>query len=400
MADTEFDLRGLPQQSGASQAETSIIYDAIVIGCGGVGSATLYHLASRGATVLGLDAFPPGHDRGSSHGQTRIIRQAYFEHPDYVPLLKRAYELWAELEAGRPEPLYHETGLLQVGPPDGRVLPGVLASAREHDVAVEALTAEEVEDRFPGFAVPDSLSAVLEQGAGYLLVEDCVMAHIEQARRHGAELRTGNRVTRWQASGDTVVVETETDRFEARHLIVTAGAWAAQLLADLNLELQILRKHLHWYANAEPGYRSARGAPIFLYEVPAGIFYGFPQIDDLGVKVAEHSGGEAVTNPSSLDRSPDHQDRLRVEQFLNSYLPGVSSISTRHEACMYTMSPDEHFIVDRHPYRDNVLFAAGLSGHGFKFTSVLGELLADLALDGETGLLYDFLRLGRLQQPA
>ncbi len=374
-----------------------MIYDAIVIGCGGVGSAALYHLAGRGATVLGLDRFSPGHDRGSSHGQTRIIRRAYFEHPDYVPLLERAYQLWAELEAGWPEPLYHETGLLQVGPPDGKVLPGVLASAREHDLAVDSLTAEEVEDRFPGFVVPDSLSAVFEQGAGYLLVEDSVKAHIEQARSRGAELRTGKPVTRWQASGDTVVVETETDRFEARHLIVTAGAWAAKLLADLNLELRVLRKHLHWYANAEPGYRSVRGAPIFLYEVPAGIFYGFPQIDDFGVKVAEHTGGEAVTDASGLDRSLDQQDQLRVKQFLTSYLPGVSSISTRHEACMYTMSPDENFIVDRHPYRDNVLFAAGLSGHGFKFTSVLGELLADLALDGETELPYEFLRAGRFE---
>jgi len=377
-----------------------MIYDAIVIGTGGVGSAALYHLARRGASVLGLDRFSPGHDRGSSHGQTRIIRKAYFEHPDYVPLLDRAYELWAELEQGRSEPLYHQTGLLQVGPADGLVLPGVLESAREHDLPVESLTAAEVTERFPGFVVPEALSAVFEEQAGYLLVEESVMAHIEHARRHGAELRTGRPVTRWQSSGDTVVVETETDRFEARNLIVTAGAWAARLLANLDLELEVQRKHLHWYANAEPNYRSARGAPIFLYEVPAGIFYGFPQIDDFGVKVAEHTGGEPVADPSSLDRSLDEQDQLRVEQFLKFHLPGVSAISTRHEACMYTMSPDEHFIVDRHPHRDNVLFAAGLSGHGFKFTPVLGEILADLAHDGETSYPYEFLKLHRFRQPA
>lgn len=222
-------------------------------------------------------------------------------------------------------------------------------------------------------------------------------AQIELARRNGAELRIGSPVIRWQSSGDRVVVETETDRFEGRHLIVTAGAWAGGLLADLGLELEIIRKHLHWYANAEPGYREARGAPIFLYEVPAGIFYGFPQIDDYGVKVAEHTGGEPVTDPTELDRSLDQQDQLRVEQFLKSHLPGVSSISTRHEACMYTTSKDEHFLLDRHPHRDNVLFAAGLSGHGFKFTSVLGELLADLTIDGDTDLPYDFLRLNRFE---
>lgn len=376
-----------------------MIYDAIVIGCGGVGSATLYHLASRGARVLGLDRFPPGHDRGSSHGQTRIIRRAYFEHPDYVPLLKRAYELWSELEQRQPRPLYHETGILQIGPPDGTVLPGVLASAEQHDLSVERLSAADVSERFPGFVVPDSLGAVFEQGAGYLLVEDCVMAHIEQARRHGAELHTGEPVTRWQASGNTVVVETETNRYEARHLIVTAGAWAARLLADLDLGLEVRRKHLHWYASAAPDYRANRGAPIFLYEVPKGVFYGFPQIDDLGVKVAEHTGGEVVSDASRLDRSTDDQDRLRVEQFLKYHLPGVSAVSTRHEACMYTMSPDEDFIVDRHPYLDNVLFAAGLSGHGFKFTAVLGEVLADLALAGETKLPYQFLGADRLPQP-
>ncbi len=375
------------------------MYDVIVLGCGGVGSAALYHLASRGARVLGIDQFAPGHDRGSSHGQTRVIRQAYFEHPDYVPLLQRSYDLWFELEQRQSQPLYHQSGVLEIGPPDGEVVPGVLRSAREHDLAVEELTALDVQRRFPGFQMPDGMAAVFEKQAGFLRVEDCVLAHVEQAQRQGAELIASEAVTGWQATKQGVTVETAGQRFEARGLVVTAGAWAAGLLANLlkqaDVELTVQRKHLHWYGNRDPRYREEDGCPVFFYELPEGLFYGFPQVDDLGVKVAEHSGGEAVADPSRLDRALDPQEAQRSERFLEAHLPGVRGPRTRHETCMYTMSPDGHFLVDRHPRWPNVVFAAGLSGHGFKFASVLGELLADLALQGDSPLPYEFLRVSR-----
>jgi len=375
------------------------VYDVIVIGCGGVGGAALYHLACRGARVLGIDQFAPGHDRGSSHGQTRVIRQAYFEHPDYVPLLQRAYGLWSELEQRQSQRLYHQSGVLEIGPPDGEVIPGVLRSARQHDLAVEELTALDVQRRFPGFQVPEGFAAVYEKQAGFLRVEDCVLAHVQQAQRQGAELIASEAVTGWQATKQGVTVETVGQRFQARGLVVTAGAWAAGLLADLleetDVELEVQRKHLHWYGNRDPRYREADGCPVFFYELPEGLFYGFPQIDDLGVKVAEHSGGEAVADPSRLDRAMDPQEALRSERFLEAHLPGVGGPRTRHETCMYTMSHDGHFLVDRHPWWPNVVFAAGLSGHGFKFASVLGELLADLALQGDSPLPYGFLRVSR-----
>jgi sarcosine oxidase len=370
-------------------------YDVIVLGTGGVGSAALFHLASRGVRVLGLDRFPPGHDRGSSHGQTRIIRQAYFEHSDYVPLLRRAYELWADLEQRRGQSLFYDVGLLEIGPPDGVVIKGVLESARLHNLEVDRLSPADVASRFPGFHIPDGCEAVFERRAGYLLVEQCVLAHLDEAQKLGAELRTGETVLGWTADTGGVTVTTNTQSYSAARLIVTAGAWASQLLSELGVSLHVLAKHLHWYANEDASYRQDSGCPTFFYEMPDGYFYGFPQFDDQGVKIAEHSGGAIVADPLSADRSVDPQDRRRVEQFLSSHLPGVSNRATHHAVCFYTMSPDEHFIVDRHPRHNQVAFAAGLSGHGFKFSTVLGEVLADLVLNGQTPLPIGFLRYDR-----
>jgi monomeric sarcosine oxidase len=371
-------------------------YDVIVLGTGGVGSAAAFHLARRGAKVLGLDRFPGGHANGSSHGETRIIRKAYFEHPDYVPLLNRAYELWAELEQRAGERLYHEVGLIEIGPPDGVVVPGVLASARQHQLRVDELTKREVVERFPAFVVPDGCVAVFEQQAGFLLVERCVLAHLAEATKCGAELRTGETILDWAASERGVTVRTDQNTYAAQKLVVTAGAWAKDLLSDLGIKLRVLRKHLHWYACDDARYRADQGCPAFFYDAPAGHLYGFPQIDDLGVKVADHSGGTEISDPLTDDKSTEARDVQRVEQFMRECLPGVSTKPQRHAVCYYTMSPDQHFIVDRHPDHDNVAFAAGLSGHGFKFTSVLGEVLTDFAIAGTTQLPIEFLTCRRV----
>ncbi len=375
-------------------------YDVIVVGTGGVGSAALMHLAERGARVLGLDRFEGGHDRGSSHGQTRIIRQAYFEHPDYVPLLRRAYELWAKLEHEHEERLFHQAGLLQVGPSDGTVVPGVMDSAQQHDIPVERFSPEEASRRFPGFHVPDRYEAVFEPAAGYLLVEQCVLAHLSQARRWGAEIRADVAVHSLAASPDEVAVLTDGGTILAPRVIVTAGAWSAELLGKLPVRFRVLRKHLHWFANDDARYRRDSGCPAYLYETPEGFFYGFPQFDEWGVKTAMHSGGEEIDDPLAVDRSVDPVELTQVRAFLAAHLPGVSTTTTHHETCFYTMSPDENFIVDFHPQHPNVVLAAGLSGHGFKFTSVLGEALADLALEGHTDLPIGFLGLNRLRSAA
>lgn len=370
-------------------------YDAIVLGVGGVGSATLYHLARRGQKVLGLEQFPIAHDRGSSHGQTRLIRQSYFEHPDYVPLVQRAFDLWRALEAETGRSLYREVGLVQIGPPNGEVLHGVRTSARLHNLPIENLSAREATLRFRGLAVPDDWEAVFETRAGYLLVEECVRAHVAAAVRRGAEVHAEQVVRGWKPDGDGVRVETDRASYRAGRLIVTAGAWAQQILAGLGVQLEVLRKELFWFRTRSDAYRVESGFPGFLYDLPGGCFYGFPQIDDAGIKVAEHSGGRPVPDPANVDRELDQEDLARLAGFVGSYLPDATAECLSHAVCMYTMSPDGHFLLDRHPEYPQVAFAAGLSGHGFKFAGVLGEELARLTIEGQVDPRAEFLGLGR-----
>jgi glycine/D-amino acid oxidase-like deaminating enzyme len=277
---------------------------------------------------------------------------------------------------------------------------------------------------------------VFEPAAGYLRVEQCVLAHLAAAKSQGAELRYGITARGWRKDGSGICVETDQGDFVANKLVITAGPWAPQLLADLGVPLVIRRKHLYWFPNTDRKYHEAGGCPTYLYELTArreagngesriqndaeptrkagtpgdafprrawergqtlhGVYYGFPQIDELGVKVAEHSGGETITDPKSDPRPLDAADLARVEAFLTGYMPGVGRPMKRRSVCFYTMSPDEHFLVDRHPQNDNVFFTAGLSGHGFKFTSVLGEVMADFALRGKSDLPVGFLGLKRL----
>jgi sarcosine oxidase len=370
-------------------------YDAIVLGTGGIGSAVLSAIARRGARVLGLDQFPPAHDRGSSHGQTRLIRQAYFEHPDYVPLVLRSYELWAELAQRRGSELFCETGLLQVGPPDGQVIAGVIASARRHELEIDLLNAQDVQRRWSEFAVPEPLAGVYERRAGVLFVERCVTAHLDDARAAGAELSTDEAVVDFRATDGGITVDTTRGRYAAGRLIITAGPWASRWLGQWGVKLVVRRKPLFWFATASPVYRAANGCPAFLYETPQGVFYGFPELEAGEIKIAEHSGGQIVADPTTVGRQLDPADQARLEAFIAQYLPAVTRRRTSHVVCMYTMSADEHFIVDRLPEDERISFAAGLSGHGFKFAPVLGEALADLALAGQTSLPIDFLSCRR-----
>ena len=366
-------------------------YDAIVLGTGGVGSAALHQLAKRGLHVLGLDRYPGGHSFGSSHGQTRIIRQAYFEHPDYVPLLRRAYELWDEVESESKQHLFHKVGLLEVGPPDGFLIPGVMQSVAEHGVPVEKFSTEEASKEFP-FSIPESMQVVFEPEAGYLLVEPCVRAHLDLAIAAGAEWRR-ETVVDWSHTDTCVEVQTETEKYAADRLVICAGAWSGQLLKKLGVPLKVVVKQQYWF---EPGAsETASAIPTFFFELPEGCFYGFPTINALGQKVARHTGGEEVDGPVVLAGQFDEEDERSVTQFVSDQMPFCSGKVLSSLACMYTLSPDEHFIIDQHPETDRVVFAAGLSGHGFKFTTVLGELLADYATGADPPESAAFLRLAR-----
>ena len=378
------------------------LYHTIVIGAGGIGSAVTYELARRGRSVLALDRYSPPHPHGSTHGETRAIRLAYFEHPDYVPLLRRAYELWTDLEQFSEHRLFHRSGILQVGPPDGEVIGGVLRSAAEHNLELETLQPADVERRFPGLRVPaQDLVALYERNAGYLMVEHCVETMLRLATSLGAGLRTGVTVTAIEPQVDgSFVVRTADGELRAGHVAVCAGPWAATLPGMPPLPITLQRQMLLWYPLAAPDdsrYVRDGSCPVFLYELPTGVYYGFPSQDGQTLKVGQHGGGGDFAAADSLDTTLHDADCTGPAEFLRHHLPGVNVAGppARHEACIYTMSPDGHFIVDRHPDYENLVMVAGLSGHGYKFATVLGEAVANMVDGKDPGVPLAAFSLGR-----
>ncbi len=372
-------------------------FDAIVVGLGGVGSAALYHLAAQGHRVLGLDTHPRGHFFGSSHGETRVIRLAYFEHPDYVPLLRQAYLGWAQLEAKTQQTLYLRTGALQVGPPGGEVVPGILASAQKYGLSVTQMDSKQVSTQFPGFVIPEGAEAVFEAEAGILRVEACVLAHLQAAEALGAKIITGAECLGYGPDGSGVWVQTTQGRYQAGALALAAGAWSGQLLARQNLPLVLVKKTQFWYPST-PNYWAPQ-APVFLYELPEGIFYGIPALSGQGVKVAQHSDGQTIAQPVPPDAPVPPEEISAVDTFARKYLPYLPRPAQSSAGCMYTLTPDRHFIADLHPELSHGAYVAGLSGHGFKFAPVLGQVLADLTVRGQTALPVDFMSARRFQRP-
>lgn len=368
-------------------------HDVIVLGLGGLGSATTLSLARRGARVLGLERHALAHDLGSSHGQTRIIRKAYFEHPDYVPLLERAYAGWRALEEETSARLYVPSGLLLTGPETGTVVGGTLRAAAAHGLPLERLNPDEIRRRFPDFSPHDDVVGVYEADAGYLRVEACVRAACDAAARLGADLRPHTPALGWAADGDGVRVVAGDQTWTADRLVVAAGAWAPGLLPTLRPALHVQRQVQLWF-EAHP-MALGPGYPVFGVETEGSFFYGFPAISPGEVKVCEHGGGAPVSDPGALDRTLHPEDVTRVAAFTRAWLRGVSPRVARHAACMYTMSPDQHFLIDRLPQHPQVIVAAGMSGHGFKFAAGLGEALADLALLGATDQPIGFLSVSR-----
>ena len=374
---------------------TSNHYDVIVLGVGGMGSATCFELARRGRRVLGLEQFPLVHDRGSSHGQTRIIRTAYYEHPNYVPLLRRAFERWYELERLRGTHLLTECGCMSLGRPECAVVAGVRESAATHGLSIDVLDPQNLRDRFPQFRFDDSYIGVLEHQAGFLYVEECVRAHIEAARACGATIHAEEPVLSWHANGNAITVTTSKGIHHAAKLVITAGPWAMQLLAQYGTNLRVMRQTLLWFSTTDDRAFQRDRFPIYLAESPEGQFYGLPVIDGFGHKVARHYGAPELTTPDQIDRQPQADDEVPVRAFLNAHLPQVNGPLRKAQTCIYTLTPDRHFIIDVHPEFPKVAFAAGFSGHGFKFASVVGEVLADLADEGKTKLPIEMFWLGR-----
>ena len=364
------------------------MYDAIVAGLGGMGSSAAYHLAGRGKHVLGLERHTPAHDRGSSHGQSRIIRLAYSENPAYVPLVLRAYELWERLERETGEDLMTITGGLMIGPPGTKFFEGSKDSAEKYDLPYEVLDAAGLKRRYPVFEPTPDTVAFFEERAGFLRPEASVKAHLDRAASLGADLRFGEEIVAWEPTASGVLVETASGTYEAERLVVSAGAWAPKLLADLGLPLEVTRQILFWFdpvGGVEP-FLSDR-FPIFIWEPEDGnSFYAIPAHDGPrdGVKVAFFRADGRPANPETIDREV-HDDEVEfIRGYLARYVPALDGEFLYAKTCMYTNTPDEHFVISTHPDHPQVAIAAGFSGHGYKFCSVVGEILADLATDGET----------------
>lgn len=373
-------------------------FDTIVVGIGGMGSATVWQLARRGQRVLGLERFDIPHAMGSSHGVTRIIRLPYHEHPTYVPLLRRAYELWRDIEARAGEKLLTITGSIDGGPEDGPVFQGALASARLHDLPHEVLTAAAINARFPGYRLPARLRAVFQPEGGFVASERAIVAHVRAALAHGAEIRARERVLEWTAegSGEGVAVVTDKGSYAAARLILTAGAWIGELAAPLRQLAVPERQVLAWLQPRLPELFTPDRFPVFNLDVKEGRYYGLPIYEVPGFKFGRyHHRGETAA-ADDIRRDVDAEDERLLRQFAERYFPAGSGPTMALRSCMFTNTPDDHFILDRHPDHPQVILASPCSGHGYKFCSVIGEILADLATgEGTTRHDISFFRLNR-----
>jgi len=369
--------------------------DVAVIGLGAMGSAALHHLASRGQTVVGLEQFAPGHDRGSSHGDTRIIRLGYFEHPSYVPLVRAAYPLWRALERQSGQSLLHITGIIELGAPDGTLVAGTLRSSRAHGLAHEVLDAAGITRRFPALRAPAGFIGVFQPEGGILAAEPAIHAQLALAKAAGAETRTSETVRAIEPKAGGVRIVTDTGLIEAGQAIVAAGPWLKKLLPDFPVPVRVTRQVLGWFEPVDPAIFGRDRCPVFMIENADGIFYGFPAGPKPGIKFAKHHHEDETADPAARVRPMSGADEALLRAALAAHLPAANGKLLDATTCLYTMAPDGDFILDRLPGSPDIIVASPCSGHGFKFAPVIGEILADLATTGATRHDISRFRLAR-----
>ncbi len=370
-----------------------------VIGGGIMGAAAAYALARRGAAVTLFEQFALGHDCGSSHGPTRLFRTAYFEHPDYVPLLKRAAAGWRALETESGASLLAMTGVFMAGAAQSALIEGTLRAAEEHRLPIERLPRAQANSRFPWVCLDAHMETLIEPEAGFIYADRAIAAFLSGARTHGANIMDRTPIRGWRKNGAQIEITTEMERLKFDRMIAAPGAFAAALLGEPGALVRPMRKALFWTSPGDDRLTVERGfLPFGIEEDDGRFFYGFSAIDSGGVKVGEHTGGAFVSSPE--DDAPEAASTARadIEAFLARRAPGLSPHISKQQSCLYEMSPDGHFIIDTHPDCDSVVFAIGHSGHGFKFAPVIGEALADLAIKGETLRDFCFLTLARFEE--
>ena len=377
-------------------------FDVIVIGVGSMGAAACWNLAARGQKVLGLEQFDIPHEKGSHAGQSRIIRNAYFEHPDYVPLLKKAYKNWRSFQKQTEETFYQQTGILYFGQSGNENIRGIRHSAHLYDIPIEEWSKEKYKARYDHFQLPDDFDIIYEPDAGFVTPERAITMYVSEARKMGADVRTQSPVLSWKKYGDRLRVMTREDYFTCDKLVITAGPWVSKMIPQLKMELAVTRQFLAWIRPPDTEAFALGKFPCWFVEDPArGTFYGFPVLPPgdfegpVGLKLAHHHPGPPCTPGGSPPPMPEEETN-NIRDFLKKYLPAGGEEIVAVKSCLYTYSPDTHFIIDHLPgYQKRVTIACGFSGHGFKFVPVVGEILADLAVEGKTDLPINFLSLER-----
>jgi sarcosine oxidase len=375
-------------------------FDVAVIGMGGMGSAAAFHLARRGYRVLGLERFGIAHDRGASHGGTRILRLAYFQDPVYVPLVQRAQRLWRVLAQESGESLLLDTGSVDAGLPGSRIYAGALAACVAHDLPHEIMTSSELSRRVPGCQLPPALMALWQPDGGVLMAEPCVRAHTRLAQARGAAIHPGEQLMAWSVTPQAVQLITDRAQYTAARCIVTAGAWSAQLLSCLRGRLSVERQVMGWFAASSPALFAPSCFPVFNVELPDGHFYAIPDIAGAGLKAGRSHHLHQLVQPDQVQRTIDASDRAVLTSAAQQLFPQGCAHLKHAKTCLYTLSTDEHFIIDQVPGCERVAFAAGFSGHGFKFCSVIGEELADWADRGRLSTALAAFRLQRFENAA
>ncbi|MCD7111167.1 N-methyl-L-tryptophan oxidase [Rhizobium sp. DKSPLA3] len=365
-------------------------FDVAILGLGAMGSAAAAHLAARGVSVIGFDAHYPAHGLGSSHGDSRLIRLGYFEDPSYVPLLQRAYANWRAMESRLREDILTITGVLQIGLPDSKIVSGTRKSSEMHGLASETIDAKALRLRHPAFAIDDDEIAVLDPQGGYLRPEAAVMGYVKLAATDGAALHFGEKVTAIHREADGIAIETATSRYSACKVIVATGSWIADLVPDLAGKAVPIKQVVAWYQPTDGFIATPQRMPAFIRdEGEEGSYFGFPAIGVDGIKVGRHAHFMEPIDPHAPNPPVNTRDTDLLDAFVRHRLPTAAGMRVRATTCRYTMLPSEDFLIDLLPSDPRIVVASPCSGHGFKFTSVVGEILADLALEGGTRLPID-----------
>ena len=370
-------------------------FDCIVIGVGGMGSSAVYNLAKRGQKVLGLEKFDIPHSEGSSHGVNRIIRLAYYEHPSYVPLLRRAYEMWSEIEAIAHEQLLYKVGSIDTAPSGHEVFERSLESCLEHDIPHEVLDHKQINERFPGYEMPPGQMGLYQADGGFVLSERSIVAYVNAAVLESAEIHARESVIKWEPEGDGVRVFTDRTEYTADRLVITAGAWTAGMVPFLEKLAVPERQVLAWLQPTKPSLFAPENFPIFNAYFQEGRYYGFPVFGIPGFKIGRYHHLEEVADPDHMEREVTKEDEDILRAAVSRYFPKANGTLMTLKTCLFTNTPDEHFIIDKVPGLPQVTVAAGFSGHGFKFASVVGEIVGDLAIKGETSHNIDLLKIDR-----